>query len=198
MVKKQYKLESLDQALFFWINKGWSNPVFDVLMPLLREKWFWAPLYLFIAAFALINFGRRGRYIILGLVLAAGLSDFTSSSIIKPAVQRIRPCNDVNIREQVAIRVSCGSGYSFTSSHAANHFAAAVFLIGVFGIYARWVRPALLLWAASIALAQVYVGVHYPLDIAMGALLGSLIGWGVGRCAGAGRRFKKRQKRVHN
>jgi undecaprenyl-diphosphatase len=148
-------------------------------MPLLREKWFWAPLYLFITAFTLINFGRQGRYIILGLVLAAGLSDFTSSSIIKPAVQRIRPCNDVNIEEQVVMRVNCGSGYSFTSSHAANHFAVAVFLIGVFGIYARWVRPALLLWAASVALAQVYVGVHYPLDIAMGALLGSLIGWGV-------------------
>jgi undecaprenyl-diphosphatase len=180
-------LESLDQTVFYWINTGWSSPLLDACLPWLREKWFWAPLYLFVAAFSLMNFGRRGRYILLGLALAAGLSDFTSSSIVKPAVQRIRPCNDPQFLEQVITRVPCGSGYSFTSSHAANHFATAVFLIGVFGGYARWVRPVLIAWAASVALAQVYVGVHYPLDVTAGALLGSLLGWGV---FAMGRRWK--------
>ncbi len=155
-----------------------SNSLFDVVLPLLREKWFWAPLYLFVAAFSWLNFGKKkALLVVLGLVGCVGLADFTSSSLIKKNVQRLRPCNDPAMIEEVALRVSCGAGYSFTSSHAANHFAAAVFLIGVFGGLARWLRPAALSWAAAVALSQVYVGVHYPLDVLGGALLGATIGW---------------------
>jgi len=154
-----------------------SNPIFDVVLPLLREKWFWAPLYLFVAAFSFLNFGKKGWLIVVGLALAVGLADFTSSTLIKKNVQRLRPCNEPVLREEVVLRAPCGSGYSFTSSHAANHFAAAVFLIGIFGPLGRWVRSAAISWAAAIAFSQVYVGVHYPLDVLCGALLGAAIGW---------------------
>ncbi|MBN8677806.1 MAG: phosphatase PAP2 family protein [Chitinophagales bacterium] len=172
-------LQQLDVRLFQWINTGLANPVFDVLLPWCREKWFWAPVYWFIAAFSLINYGKKGWIIILGLVLAAGVADFTSSTLIKKNVQRLRPCNDPQRVEQIILRVPCGSGYSFTSSHAANHFAAAVFMIGVFGRFRKWIKPMALSWAASIAISQVYVGVHYPGDVSAGALLGILLGWGV-------------------
>lgn len=171
-------LQSLDAAIFTWINQGWSNPVFDLLLPLCREKWFWAPLYLFVAAFTVLNFGKKSAWIIAGLVLAVALADHSSSEWVKKNVQRLRPCNDPALRETVVLRLdSCGSGYSFTSSHAANHFAAAVFLIGVFGGLSRWVRIALLGWASLVALSQVYVGVHYPGDVIGGGLLGALLGW---------------------
>lgn len=174
-------LRAADAAFFHLVNAGWSNSFFDVLLPLCREKWFWAPFYLFIGAFAWLNFGwQKGWIMMLGLIVSVGLADFSSSSIVKKNVQRLRPCNDPVLREAVILRVGgCGSGYSFTSSHAANHFAAAVFLIGVLGRLARWVRPALLGWASVIALAQVYVGVHFPGDVLGGALLGSVIGQGV-------------------
>lgn len=166
-----------DKWLFELINGRFGNPIFDLLLPLFREKWFWAPLYLFIAAYTLLNFGKKGWFIIIGLVVAVGLADFTSSSLIKKTVQRIRPCNDVEMLGHVTPRVSCGGGYSFTSSHAANHFAAAVFLIGVFGLRGRWPKSALLAWAGLIAFSQVYVGVHYPLDVLAGSVLGAMIGW---------------------
>jgi len=73
--------------------------------------------------------------------------------------------------------VHCGSGYSFTSSHATNHFALAVFIfltLGKLGWYFRW---PFILWATIIAYSQVYVGVHFPLDIISGAILGTLIGF---------------------
>lgn len=171
-------LQSWDASLFQLINGRMSNALFDAVLPLLREKWFWAPLYLFVAAFSWLNFGKKkGWLVVLGLVAAVGLSDFTSSSLIKKNVQRLRPCNDPVMVEQVTLRAPCGAGYSFTSSHAANHFAAAVFLIGIFGGLARWLRPAALSWAAAIAFSQVYVGVHYPGDVICGALLGAAIGW---------------------
>ena len=113
---------------------------------------------------------------IVALLLNFGISDSVSSNLVKNSVQRLRPCNDIELREQMVQRVRCSGGYSFTSSHATNHFAMAVLLIILF--YRRWkhVLWLALLWAISISFAQVYVGVHYPGDILAGALLGILIG----------------------
>lgn len=168
---------ALDRSVFFWINDGLSNPLFDALLPWFRERFFWAPLYLFLGAFSWTNFGKKGWVIVLGLVCAAGLADFTSSTLVKKNVQRLRPCNDPAMVESVRLRAPCGGGYSFTSSHAANHFAAAVFLIGIFGRTRRWIRPAAIGWASLIALSQVYVGVHYPGDVLAGAGIGAGAGW---------------------
>lgn len=170
-------LQQWDATLFQWINGGLSNPLFDALLPWFREKWFWMPAYLFVVVFALYNYRKRGWIILLGLVLSAGLADFTSSTLVKKNVQRLRPCNDPAMTASIHLKVPCGGGYSFTSSHAANHFAVAVFLIGVFGGLTRWLRPVALIWAGAIAFSQVYVGVHYPGDVLFGAILGSGIGW---------------------
>jgi membrane-associated phospholipid phosphatase len=169
-----------DKWLFELINSGLGNPLFDALLPLFREKLFWMPLYLFIGAFSLLNYGKRGWLIVLGIVVTAGLADFSSSTLIKKNVQRTRPCNAIEMQDRVQLRVDCGGGYSFTSSHAANHFAVAVFLIGVFGLSGRWQQKALLGWAGLIAFSQVYVGVHYPFDVLCGAGLGWLAGDFVG------------------
>lgn len=178
-------LRAADVALFHWINYSCSNAVFDALMPWFREKWIWTPFYVFILTFCWLNFGKKGWLIVLGLVAVVGLTDFTSSELIKKNVGRLRPCNDVELQPAAILRLeSCGSGYSFTSSHAANHFAAATFLIGIFGALSRWVRPVLLGWAALIAFSQVYVGVHFPGDVMVGGLVGALIGWGMGKLLG--------------
>jgi undecaprenyl-diphosphatase len=72
--------------------------------------------------------------------------------------------------------VGCGSGYSFISSHAANHFGLAIIIGSIFKSKWTWVKPTLVIWAAVICYAQVYVGVHYPLDVIGGAIIGILIG----------------------
>jgi membrane-associated phospholipid phosphatase len=166
-----------DQQLFFAINHGLSNPFFDWLMPILREKYSWVPLYLFVIIFFIKQYGRTGIILICMLLLTFALADNISSSVIKPAVGRLRPCNDPAIQMQVNSLVGCGTGYSFPSSHAANHFALAIYMI--FACYHRWkwILPVALLWAFSISFAQVYVGVHYPVDITVGAILGCLIGY---------------------
>ena len=170
-----------DKWLFQLINGDLGNPVFDFLMPIVREKKVWLLLYLYLAYHFFATYRLKGWFLVLGFVLSVGISDFTSSSLIKKSVQRIRPCNDVEMVDRVVTRVSCGGGYSFTSSHASNHFAIAVFLITALGLSGKWQQRALLAWAGSIAFAQVYVGVHYPIDVTAGATLGSLIGWGTGR-----------------
>ena len=180
------ELLHLDQSLFRLINSVWTTEWLNILMPFLRNKYFWIPLYVFLFSFLIINFGKKGLFLLLFGVLTIAVADTLSSQVIKKTVQRIRPCNDPFIAPSVDLKIDCGGGYSFTSSHATNHFALAFFLIFVFGKFDfgkknKWINGLLFLWAASIAYAQVYVGVHYPLDVISGAILGMIVGRGIGR-----------------
>ncbi|SEN51537.1 undecaprenyl-diphosphatase [bacterium A37T11] len=174
-------LIQLDQEIFLMINQGLSNPVFDWLMPHLRNPWTWAPLYLFILIFTIKNYKKRGIIMMLFLLMTFGLADSISSTLIKPMVTRIRPCNETVFKEVFSPRIRCGSGFSFPSSHATNHFALAMFLIMVFKKRWKHITWLGLLWATSIGFAQVYVGVHYPIDVLAGAILGCFIGWLLGK-----------------
>lgn len=166
---------SLDHDLFFAINNGMSNVFFDWLMPILRNKYVWIPLYILIIYFSIKKYKVKGAYLVVFLAITVGIADYTSASILKPTFNRLRPCNDPTLKEEVVLRVRCGSGKSFPSTHATDHFAISVFLISLF--YRRWkyILPIGLIWAGSISFAQVYVGVHFPIDITVGALYGSLI-----------------------
>jgi membrane-associated phospholipid phosphatase len=174
------QLNQFDQNLFFAINHGLSNAFFDWLMPFLRNRFFWTPLYLFIVIFCIRNYGKQGWLLLVFLGLTFGVTDYSSSSIVKPAFQRLRPCNNPELKAEVNSLIACGSGYSFPSSHAANHFAIAFFLITMF--YHKWktILPLGIFWALSISFAQVYVGVHYPGDVLFGGLLGGMIGYVMG------------------
>jgi membrane-associated phospholipid phosphatase len=170
-------LLQFDQNLFFAINQGMSNPFFDWLMPLVRNRYFWAPLYLFLSIFFVRNYGKRGWSLLFFFLLTFAVTDYFTASVIKPSVERLRPCNDPDMKAEVRSLISCGSGYSFPSTHAANHFALALFLASMF--YSRWkpILPLAISWAALISFAQIYVGVHYPFDVAFGAFVGGMIGY---------------------
>ena len=166
-----------DQELFVWVNEGMSNVFFDILLPYWRSKYVWFPAYVFLLSFLLINYKRQGLLVVCLLALTVGTADYTSSTLIKKNVKRPRPCHEVFFQEHGKLRVHCGGGYSFTSSHATNHFALAVAVILILGQRFRRIKIPLLFWAATIAFSQVYVGVHYPIDVFLGAILGSCIAY---------------------
>ncbi|MHA4896407.1 phosphatase PAP2 family protein [Pedobacter sp. PWIIR3] len=170
-------LHQFDVDLFLSIHRGLSNPFFDWLLPLMRNRYFWAPLYLFIVIFCVKAYKKKGWYIIGMLLFTFAMGDLLASRLIKNTVMRIRPCNEITLTNDIIHRVECGSGYSFPSAHATNHFAIAVFLIFVF--YDKWkaILPLALGWAFIISFSQIYVGVHYPIDVIAGTILGTLIGF---------------------
>jgi len=170
-------LLQFDKHLFHIVNHDWTNPFFDAVMPWLRNARSWIPLYLLIAAFCLYRYHKVGILIILGIALSAGVADFTSARFIKPLVNRDRPCQDPVVSKTDILRVACGTGKSFPSTHATDHFAMAFFMIFLFFGLWRWILLWGVLWAGSISFAQVYVGVHYPLDVFCGMLYGLLVGW---------------------
>ena len=165
-----------DYWLFTKINQEWTNPVFDTLFVYLREAELWVPFYLFLLVFITLNFGKKGWLWSSMLIMTAVIADLVSSHLIKSLVFRWRPCRDPQIGDSVRVLASyCPVSSSFTSSHACNHFALAAFIFFTLRHTSGWWRL-VFVWAFLIAYAQVYVGVHYPLDTASGGLLGFGIG----------------------
>lgn len=170
-------MENWDRAAFIKLNSEWTNPFFDSLMPFLRTPEYWAPLYLFLLIFLTINFGKTGLWWSLFFLCTFAITDMVSSQLIKESVQRLRPCNDPAMLDHVRLLLKhCGSGYSFTSSHACNHFGLATFFFISFRkVLPKWAWVGFA-WAFIVIYAQVYVGIHYPLDVIGGAAVGALIG----------------------
>lgn len=171
-------LQNWDRWLFGKINHQWTNSFLDTIFPFWREAITWAPLYIFLLVFVLANFGKKAWPWILGLIITVTITDQISSAIIKPLVNRPRPCHDLQLADQIRLLLNyCSDSRSFTSSHATNHFGVAFFIFYTLKpTINKWGYP-FFFWAASISYGQVYIGVHYPSDVICGAILGSCIGY---------------------
>jgi undecaprenyl-diphosphatase len=171
------KLDAWDKKLFVLLNSKWTNSFFDNVLPYFRDSVFWAPLYLFVLVFIAVNYGKKGWWWSLAFICTIAIADIISSRVFKLSFERLRPCQDPFFFDQVRLLLKhCSSSYSFTSSHAANHFGMATFVsITLYSTFGRWIYFSFL-WAFFIAYAQIYVGVHYPLDVLGGGVIGILAG----------------------
>ena len=158
-------LVKLDTQVFYFINLGIKNGFLDFLMKLATAQRTLQILLILILLLLIIFEKKKGIILGIFLLLTIALSDQLSAHLIKPWVQRIRPCN---ILPDVHLLVGCTKSFSFPSTHASNLFASAYFISN----FSKKFAPVLYFMAVLVALSRVYVGVHYPLDIMGGALLG--------------------------
>ncbi|MEO6404273.1 MAG: phosphatase PAP2 family protein [Ferruginibacter sp.] len=167
-----------DKDFFFLINNKWHNLFFDSWMPLLRHANFWVPLYLFLFVLVLSNFKKNVFWWACFAGVMVILTNFISSDLIKENIFRLRPCNDNNLVPPARLLLSYKpQSSSFTSSHACNHFALAVFFYMTLKNHVGNWAKLFFIWAFIVIYAQVYVGVHYPLDVISGALVGIVFGY---------------------
>ncbi len=166
-----------DRSAFLAVN-GAHGPMADQWMSWLSEPVFWVPLYVFFLALVKLRWGWRGLWIllpILGLMILC--SDSGSVVLFKNTVQRLRPCHAPDLQGLVhLVKGHCGGKYGFISSHASNHFAIAVLMIGLLRRRPWWSVPLLLLWAGAVGYSRIYLGAHYPGDVLAGGLYGTVIG----------------------
>jgi undecaprenyl-diphosphatase len=171
-------LLSKDKAFFTILNGKWTNSIFDTILPWVRDSKNWIPLYIVILAYLFYKWGKKAWKWLLMVVINVALTDQISSSFFKPFFHRLRPCADPTMMYQTRLLLDhCSGGFSFTSSHAANHFGLAIFIVMTLQSLLKNYRFIFLIWAALVSYAQVYVGVHYPLDVFAGAIIGISIGY---------------------
>lgn len=170
-------LISLDKAFFLWLN-GLGSHEFDNFWMLMTHRESNVIVYLFLWIFISIKTSwRKGLYLLIFTGLLILCTD-QLTNLFKFSFARLRPCYDEEIKSLVRlVKPTCGGRFSFFSGHASNSFALAVFFSGILKAYSRLFPYLLVFIAALIAYSRIYIGVHFPLDIFCGMLMGSLIGY---------------------
>ncbi len=160
------------QAMIFLNNLGSST--FDPFWILVSEKWFWIPLYVIFLYFLYKNFNKKSLfYILLFVALGITASD-QIANIFKFGFERLRPCHDPSL-EGLLREVKCGGKFGFYSAHSSNSFFVATYLTMLLGKKIKQLPYFLFVWAAIVAYSRVYLGMHFPGDIIVGAIMGILL-----------------------
>ena len=161
-----------NQAMIFLNNLGSST--FDPFWILVSEKWFWIPLYVIFLYFLYKNFNKKSLfYILLFVALGITASD-QIANIFKFGFERLRPCHDPSL-EGLLREVKCGGKFGFYSAHSSNSFFVATYLTILLGKKIKQLPYFLFVWAAIVAYSRVYLGMHFPGDIIIGAIMGILL-----------------------
>jgi len=177
------QFDAWDRSLFLVIN-GLHSPFFDKVMSQVSEPLTWIPVYLVLLFLLKQRFGWKGlAWSVPVIALMVLCSDTGSVVLFKNTVQRLRPSHAEVLKGSIHLLVDGngeflrGGSFGFVSSHASNHFAIAVFMIGALHNAVRGLAPVLIFWAVLIGYSRIYLGMHYPGDVLVGALYGAVIGW---------------------
>ncbi|XOV90917.1 MAG: phosphatase PAP2 family protein [Bacteroidota bacterium] len=161
-------LIEIDKSIFLFLN-GLGHPFLDMPMIWLSDKYIWFPFY----GYLIYRLFQRYHYSfyqpLITLILIIVITDQTTSGFMKPFFERLRPCHEDELTQLIVLIKGCGGSYGFASSHAANAFGLASFFYfterSTFSIV-------MLIWAFLVSYSRIYMGVHYPFDILVGALIG--------------------------
>jgi undecaprenyl-diphosphatase len=188
-------MNNWDLQLFWNINRDWTSPVLDWLMPALSAIDAWLPLLGLLLVLIAWRGGRRERTMLLCVAVALVLSDAVIGNSLKKVFNRVRPRDQMSavvIRDLAPARPRLlalfkapvaklskvtkvpDRGNSLPSNHTLNLFAAAT-VIALF--FRGWGLPMYVL-ACAVAYSRVYVGAHWPSDLVPSAALGILTGIG--------------------
>ncbi|MBR5433788.1 MAG: phosphatase PAP2 family protein [Bacteroidales bacterium] len=167
-------LESFDQQLLLAIN-GANSEIFDRVFYALTQTVASVPVFVLAVVLLYRKYGWKNALFCVAVIgCTIGLSDLISTECFKKVICRYRPTHNLEIGGFVhVVNGYTGGMYGFVSSHAANMFA---FAVGV-SLYLRQ-KPwtfFFIVWSMLICYTRMYLGVHYPADIACGAILGSVV-----------------------
>jgi len=162
----------MDEIILLWVNHHY-NDFWDAYMPLLTYRFAWIPMYIALAYAIVRTLGwKKGMLLILAIAMTTLIADQISSSIIRPWVQRLRPSNPENPLSAMIHVVNGyrGGAYGMPSSHAANTVGLLTLLLLCFRN--KMLAATFAVWMLTQVYSRMYLGVHYPTDILVGACVG--------------------------
>lgn len=169
-------IATLDTEVFFFFNRlhtPWLDPVMFYLSKTITSL----PLYAVLIFLLFLKFNKTIWIPIVCIILLIASTDQLTSGLMKPTFERLRPSHEPLLKDQVhTVNGYKGGKFGFASSHASNTFGLAMFFFLLFRKSYRWMGL-MFGWAMLVSYTRIYLGVHYPGDIIVGAGIGLICGW---------------------
>lgn len=163
-------LKHWDREIFIFLN-SLGIEKFDEFWIFVTQISTWIPLFV-LFAFLIIYYyrGRKGVIVVFFLLVTVGVT-MLFTNVVKEYIARLRP-NNVEAMSGLIRILQKPTNYSFFSGHASSSFSITTFMVLSLRKCTKWIYLSYL-WPLIFVLSRIFVGVHYPSDILVGALVGT-------------------------
>jgi undecaprenyl-diphosphatase len=168
-------LIEIDKNILIFLNNLGSER-FDSLWLMITKQSSWIVFFAWLGYLIYKQNGWKNLLLVIvfiALLLTVGNETVEASKLF---FERLRPCNDPSINTLIRV-VKESKSFSFFSGHATNSISTMVF---IYLLLKKHYRHAYLvfLYPLIFAYSRIYLGVHFPSDILIGYVFGSLLGYG--------------------
>ncbi len=167
------KIVAIDKEVFIFLN-GLGSSTYDNLWLLITKQFYWTPFFLFLAYLLYKKIGLKNLGFVLVFIALILLCCNESVEFCKVTFERLRPCNEPELKEIIRI-VHQSNSFSFFSGHAANSMATMTFVFLILRKHYNYTFL-IFLYPLIFAYSRIYLGVHYPIDILTGYAFGATFG----------------------
>ena len=166
------QLQKWDRDLFIFLNSLGIDD-YDAFWIFVTKIQHWIPLYILFFILFFYTYKSHKALLGIGVTLVVFLITFGITDLVKNSVGRMRPNNVLELADLIRILQTPGN-FSFFSGHASVSFAVTTFVVLALRKRFTWVYL-FYVWPILFVMSRILVGVHYPADILVGALVGTLI-----------------------